>query len=159
MNQSSNHLVRSAFLTRGARCAMFMALLAVAPLAAQAGSSHHTSRAAACHRCGTVISSHTYQRPAAQGSGLGIATGAVVGGLLGNQVGGGNGRTLATVAGAVGGGYAGNVIEKRARSSTVTNVRVRMNNGSVRTFTEAGNSRRYSGQRIRVVNGALTARG
>jgi uncharacterized protein YcfJ len=37
----------------------------------------------------------------------------VVGGLLGNQVGGGNGKTLATIAGAVGGGYLDNEIAKR----------------------------------------------
>ncbi|GAC1407930.1 MAG: hypothetical protein NVSMB6_06290 [Burkholderiaceae bacterium] len=41
-----------------------------------------------------------------------VATGvgAVVGGLLGNQVGGGNGKKMATVAGALLGGYAGNEI-------------------------------------------------
>jgi len=42
----------------------------------------------------------------------GTAIGAVAGGLLGNQIGGGKGRTLATVAGAVGGGYAGHEIQK-----------------------------------------------
>ncbi|HSX87284.1 MAG TPA: glycine zipper 2TM domain-containing protein, partial [Pseudomonas sp.] len=41
----------------------------------------------------------------------GTAIGAVVGGLLGNQVGGGNGKKIATVAGAVGGGYAGNKVQ------------------------------------------------
>lgn len=41
----------------------------------------------------------------------GTATGAVVGGLLGNQVGGGNGKKLATVAGAVAGGAAGRQIQ------------------------------------------------
>lgn len=51
----------------------------------------------------------------AQNSPLGIGVGAVVGGLLGNQVGGGNGRTLATIAGAVGGGYVGNEIAKRSQ--------------------------------------------
>lgn len=50
--------------------------------------------------------------PVAQMSPLGIATGAVIGGLLGHQVGGGNGRTLATVAGVVGGGYLGNTVAK-----------------------------------------------
>ena len=58
-----------------------------------------------------------YQAPApapvAQNSPIGIGIGAVVGGLLGNQVGGGNGKTLATIAGAVGGGYLGNEIAKR----------------------------------------------
>ena len=41
----------------------------------------------------------------------GTAIGAVVGGLLGNQIGGGSGKTVATVAGAVGGGYAGNKVQ------------------------------------------------
>ncbi|MGE7136990.1 glycine zipper 2TM domain-containing protein [Luteibacter sp. NPDC031894] len=51
----------------------------------------------------------------------GTAIGAVAGGLLGNQIGGGKGRTLATVAGAVGGGYAGHTIqERRQESNTVT---------------------------------------
>ena len=57
-----------------------------------------------------------YQAPppaAAPNSPIGIGVGAVVGGLLGNQVGGGNGKTLATIAGAVGGGYLGNEIAKR----------------------------------------------
>ena len=60
-----------------------------------------------------------YQQPAqqsapvAQNSPLGIGIGAVVGGLLGSKVGGGNGRTLAAIAGAVGGGYVGNEIAKR----------------------------------------------
>jgi uncharacterized protein YcfJ len=58
-----------------------------------------------------------YQQPApvAQNSPVGIGVGAVVGGLIGSQVGGGNGRTLATIAGAVGGGYVGNEIAKRNR--------------------------------------------
>jgi hypothetical protein len=49
-------------------------------------------------------------RPAAQPNYMAIGTGAVVGGLLGNQVGSGNGRKLATVAGMIGGGYVGNQI-------------------------------------------------
>lgn len=50
----------------------------------------------------------------------GTAIGAVAGGLLGNQVGGGKGRTLATVAGAVGGGYAGHEIQKNHQENNVT---------------------------------------
>jgi uncharacterized protein YcfJ len=41
---------------------------------------------------------------------VGTGVGAVVGGLLGNQVGGGNGNKLATVAGVLLGGYAGNEV-------------------------------------------------
>ena len=58
-----------------------------------------------------------YQQPApaAENSPVGIGVGAVIGGLLGNQVGGGNGRTLAPIAGAVSGGYIGNEVAKRNR--------------------------------------------
>ena len=41
---------------------------------------------------------------------VGTGIGAVAGGLLGNQVGGGNGKKLATVAGVLLGGYAGNEV-------------------------------------------------
>jgi hypothetical protein len=44
-----------------------------------------------------------------------IGTGAVIGGLLGNHVGSGNGRKLATVAGVIGGGMLGNEIANRNR--------------------------------------------
>lgn len=47
----------------------------------------------------------------------GTAAGAVVGGLIGNQVGGGSGRRLATAAGAVGGGLAGREIQGRNQAS------------------------------------------
>ena len=146
-------------LASRSRTALFAALVATlvaaAPLACEAAPSRHAVHA--CRNCGTVISTRTYQKAAAHGSGVGIAAGAVVGGLLGNHVGGGNGRSLATVAGAVGGGYAGNEIEKRTRTSTLTAVRVRMSDGSIRTFTEAGKSRRHSGQHVKIVNGALLA--
>jgi outer membrane lipoprotein SlyB len=155
MNKLTNCI--STLQTRAARgtiaAVAVVAMFGMAPVAVQAAQSNHG--AAHCSNCGTVVSTHTYQRAAEHGSGLGIATGAVVGGLLGNHVGGGNGRSLATVAGAVGGGYAGNEIEKRSRTTTVTEVRVRMSNGAVRTFTESGGSRRHAGQQVRVQNGRL----
>lgn len=50
---------------------------------------------------------------AAQPNYVGIGTGAVIGGLLGNQVGGGRGKTLATVAGVIGGGMLGNAAQNQ----------------------------------------------
>ncbi|MHB8475731.1 MAG: glycine zipper 2TM domain-containing protein [Steroidobacteraceae bacterium] len=59
---------------------------------------------------------------------LGTGIGAVVGGLLGHEVGGGNGKTLATIAGAAGGGYAGNKIqEKTQQGDTYTATEQRCN--------------------------------
>lgn len=46
----------------------------------------------------------------------GTGIGAVVGGLLGHEVGGGSGKVLATVAGAAAGGYAGNKIEQKVQA-------------------------------------------
>jgi len=52
---------------------------------------------------------------------IGSVAGAVIGGVLGHQIGGGSGRTIATVAGAAGGGYAGNRIQKNLQDKdTVT---------------------------------------
>ena len=51
----------------------------------------------------------------AQPNYMAIGTGAVVGGLIGNQVGSGNGRKLATVAGIIGGGMLGNQIANQNR--------------------------------------------
>lgn len=45
---------------------------------------------------------------------VGSGVGALAGGLLGHQVGGGNGKTLATVAGAVAGAIGGNMVAAQA---------------------------------------------
>jgi outer membrane lipoprotein SlyB len=151
------HQATTRFSTLRKRAILVAAAVAAfgaSPMAAQASPTHNP-KAQACANCATVISSHTYKRAAEHGSGVGVATGAVLGGLLGNQIGSGNGRTLATVAGAVGGSVAGNQIERNVNSRTLTDVRVRMRNGAVRTFTEAGSSRHYAGEHVRVVRGQV----
>lgn len=50
----------------------------------------------------------------------GTAIGAVAGGVLGNQVGGGKGKTLATVGGAVAGGVVGNQVQKAHQDDNAT---------------------------------------
>jgi outer membrane lipoprotein SlyB len=110
-----------------------------------------------CESCGRVENIREIKH-AAKTSGVGIAAGAVVGGLLGNQIGSGNGRLLGTVAGAAGGGYAGNEIEKRTHTTTSYEVIVRMENGRVREFPEAAGAWRI-GDPVRVVNGHLRSRG
>ncbi|HET7779902.1 MAG TPA: glycine zipper 2TM domain-containing protein [Rudaea sp.] len=53
----------------------------------------------------------------------GTVIGAIAGGVIGNQFGGGKGRTLATVGGAVGGGVVGKEVQKNHQSKdTVTRV-------------------------------------
>ena len=100
------------------------------------------SPAAVCADCGTVQSVTAVQRQGAVNGvpvgnttfGIGTVAGGVLGGLLGNQVGNGNGKTLATVLGAAGGAYAGNSVEKNMKKVTVYDVRVRMNDGTVRNM-------------------------
>jgi outer membrane lipoprotein SlyB len=111
-----------------------------------------------CDSCGTVESVRAVEHQAEQGSGVGAVAGALLGGVLGNQVGGGNGRKLATVAGAVGGGFAGNSIEKRTNTTTSYEVRVRMENGSTRTFTPSNPPDWRAGDRVKVIDGRLTSR-
>lgn len=115
-----------------------------------------TARASYCDSCGRIESVQAIQQ-AAQPSGVGIAAGAVIGGLLGNQVGDGSGRKLATVAGAVGGGFAGNEVEKRTRSTTTYEIRVRMEDGTIQTLPQASSNGWQVGDRVKVVNGALVS--
>ncbi|WP_076591808.1 glycine zipper 2TM domain-containing protein [Herminiimonas arsenitoxidans] len=110
-----------------------------------------------CSNCGCIESIRSVQ-VAAKPSGVGVVGGAVVGGLLGNQIGNGNGRSLATVAGVVGGGFAGNEIEKRTRTATAYEVRVRMDDGRIRTFPYNNPPNWNTGDPVRVVDGYLRAR-
>jgi outer membrane lipoprotein SlyB len=93
-------------------------------------------RAPVCASCGTVESVHAIEEKG-QGSGLGVVAGGVLGGIVGNQFGGGHGKTAMTVIGAGAGALAGNEVEKRARATTTYDVRVRMEDGSVRSFRQS----------------------
>lgn len=110
-----------------------------------------------CNNCGNVESVRAIKQRA-EGSGLGAAGGAVLGGLLGSQVGGGNGKKLATVAGAVGGAVVGNQVEGNMKATTSYEIRVRMDDGSARTFTRAADNYN-TGDRVKIVNGELRRAG
>jgi outer membrane lipoprotein SlyB len=84
-----------------------------------------------CATCGRVESVQAVHRQV-PASGVGAVAGGVLGGVLGHQIGNGNGRTAATILGAVGGGLAGNEVEKRTHTVTVYEVDVRMQNGALR---------------------------
>lgn len=123
------------------------------------------AQVAICATCGTVVSVQPVEQKG-EGTGLGGIGGALAGGLLGHQVGGGNGKAAMTVVGAVGGAFAGNEIEKRARSITVYDVQVRMEDGSVRSFRRSepitvGTKVQAEGTTLRVSGGdaARTASG
>ena len=144
--------------TRFATRTLFAAALAAAgamPALSQAAPEHHPRAEAQCQNCGTVVSTHSYERAAERGSGVGAVGGALLGGILGHQVGSGRGQTLATVAGAAGGAYAGNHVERNMHAVTYTDVRVKMAHGGYRTITEQGSPRFRGGEHVRVQNGHL----
>ena len=89
-----------------------------------------------CSVCGKVESVRQV-KSSKPTSGVGAVAGGVVGGVLGHQIGSGRGRTVATVAGAAGGAYAGNTVEKKKNAKTVYEVSVRMQDGSMRTVQTA----------------------
>lgn len=109
-----------------------------------------------CSTCGTVVAISAV-RHEGHGTGIGAVGGAVAGGVIGNQFGAGGGRTAMTLLGALGGGLAGNSVEKHIRSTTSYSVRVRMENGKTRFFTYHEAPPFQQGQRVRVENGKLVA--
>lgn len=112
------------------------------------------SAATLCASCGIVQGVHAEKRKG-QGGAAGIVGGAVVGGLLGHQVGGGTGRTLATVGGAAAGGYVGNEVQKQVNSTTTWVTTVRMRDGSIRRFEQAGRPAWQAGTAVRADGHAL----
>ena len=105
---------------------------------------------ASCDNCGRIqnIESITGHRNTTGG----MVAGAVVGGLLGNQVGGGDGKKLATVAGVAGGAYAGKKIAENSDRQKYR-VTVRMDNGYVKTVTQNSVKNLRVGTYVRVRNG------
>lgn len=87
----------------------------------------------------------------------GAVLGGVAGGLVGSAIGGGSGRVLATVAGAAGGAYAGNQIERsNAQGRQVYYIRVRMEDGALQTFAQDDNTEFRVGDRVRLDSGRLS---
>jgi outer membrane lipoprotein SlyB len=112
---------------------------------------------AKCDNCGSVTDIKTVQIKG-EGTGLGVVAGGVLGGVLGHQVGAGRGKDVATVAGAAGGAYAGNQVEKNAKSKTQYQVIVKLETGESRTFTFDAATAYKVGDRIKIVDNKLTRR-
>ncbi|MES2948624.1 MAG: glycine zipper 2TM domain-containing protein [Pseudomonadota bacterium] len=106
---------------------------AVAPTASPARGPATAPAAAACSDCGQVLAV-TVTEKAGEYSPVGIIAGGALGALLGNQVGGGTGKDIATVAGAVGGAYAGKVLEEKYKTHKVWTVTVLYGNESKASF-------------------------
>lgn len=105
---------------------------------------------ARCGNCGVIES--TWVVDASGNSDMFDSVGgAVVCGALGNHVGGGRGKDLLPVVGAMGAG-------SRARSCKRYETTVRFDDGSIRVFGEI-NPRWQTGDRVKVMNGVIRLRG
>jgi len=69
-------------------------------------------------------------------SGVGAGAGAIVGGIAGSAIGGGNGAAIATVLGAVVGGVAGNAIERDSTTQNGVEIIVQMRDGQRRAVIQ-----------------------
>ena len=113
--------------------------------------------AAICRECAVIEEVREVEK-AGTASGAGAVGGAVVGGVLGHQMGGGRGKDVATVLGVLGGGLAGNAIEKNAKKTVEYQIIVRYEDGTKGLFTQATPPSWRSGDKVRVINGVIQAR-
>jgi outer membrane lipoprotein SlyB len=94
------------------------------------------------------------ERP--QGTGKGAIIGGVLGAVVGNRFGHGNGRAAMTVLGGAGGAVAGNNVERNMNEGVVGyRVVVRLDNGQQRTYEEPRLDGLQIGDRIRVDHGHI----
>jgi uncharacterized protein YcfJ len=105
-----------------------------------------------CDGCGVVSNAHTETRKG-KASGVGAVGGAVAGGVVGHQLGGGSGKTALTVLGAVGGGLAGNEVEKNMKKYTVWVTTVTFKDGTKKRYESKANPDLKSGDLVKIDNG------
>ena len=78
---------------------------------------------------------------------IGMATGAILGGVLGHQIGGGSGRTVATIGGAALGGFVGSRIGRnmdRNDQLKTAEALEKSRDGQAATWRNADNGQQYS---------------
>ncbi len=100
-----------------------------------------------CIDCGRVTAVKVDQKRG-DSNALGVVAGGAAGALLGHQVGGGTGKDLATIAGAVGGAYAGKKLQERANATKTWTVEVQYDNGQRGSFSYDADPGVQNGDRV-----------
>ncbi len=108
-----------------------------------------------CTNCG-VVEAIIETEKAGEGSGVGIAGGALGGAVIGKQFGNGRGQDALAILGAIGGAIAGHQVEKKVRATKSYEVRVRMEDGSVRSVNQASAPTWRNGDRVRLDGGNIS---
>ena len=89
-------------------------------------------------------------------SGVGMAVGAIAGGGVGHVIGAGVGNVIATALGAIGGGVAGNAIERKVTAKSGYNIALRLDDGRTMTVTQMDDIRLQVGQKVIVTFNYMT---
>ncbi|WP_205191362.1 glycine zipper domain-containing protein [Burkholderia sp. LMG 13014] len=85
-------------------------------------------------------------------SGVGTAAGAIAGGALGSQIGGGKGSWLGAAAGLLGGGIIGQAIERNLSNNKATEFVLKMEDtGATISITEKTDEKFQVGQRVQLI--------
>ena len=109
-----------------------------------------------CYDCGVIESVREIEKRG-DGSGVGAVAGGVAGGLLGHQTGAGRGKDVMTVLGAIGGAVAGHQIEKNVKKVKSYEIAIRFDDGSSQLITQGNPPAWRSGDKVKLVNGIITA--
>lgn len=104
---------------------------------------------------GTLIAARevTLQTNTDEHGALGMGTGAVLGGVVGNTMGGGSGRNVTTAVGAVLGGVVGNKVQHGVGKKQALELEIRRDDGKVIAVVQTISPQTsfYAGQRVRIV--------
>jgi outer membrane lipoprotein SlyB len=121
-----------------------------------AASAQAPAGAKACDTCG-IVASVRYVEEKGDASGAGLVIGGVAGGVLGHQIGSGRGNTVATIAGAGVGAYAGNQVEKNSKKKSYWVVTVNLDNGKKQSINTSSQPAFKQGDRVKIVDGKKLA--
>ena len=136
-----------------AACAVSIAAVLTACAAAGTGSLASIGKPAPVRvEHGTVQSIQVYRQGDAQPVDVGTLIGGIAGGVIGHQVGGGQGSTVTTIGGAIAGAVIGHEIEKRRVEGSRYRITVRLDSGATLSVEEADDVNIRVGDRVRVEN-------
>ena len=107
-----------------------------------------------CANCGVVEAINVIEVKG-DGSYVGMIAGGIAGALLGSQVGSGRGTTVAEIAGAAGGAYAGREAEKYITKTKQYEVLVRLQGGGSQAISYPAQPAFQVGDKVRVEAGTL----
>lgn len=103
---------------------------------------------------GTIVALRPVTIQTDKSSGVGMVAGSALGGVAANTIGGGTGKTLATIGGALLGGLAGNAVENQMTKTKGVEITVKLDSGATRVIAQADDQALSTGQRVQIISGS-----